>query len=120
MDESILVDIRPMCNVEKNVDVFDDQLIPLINSYLFRAAQIGVGKKGFMISGVDETWSDFVDSELSPECFAALKSYVGLRTQLQFDPPTNAAVLKAKQEDAKEFEWCLYDEAEIMKLDKTM
>lgn len=111
MDESILLNIREMCDVGESVDSFDGQLIPLINTFLFRSAQFGVGKKGFMVTGSKETWKDFLGSDA--ESYAALKNYISIRVKLLFDPPESAALLRALQEDAKELEWCLYDEADI-------
>lgn len=111
MNSSILLDIREACDVGRDIGSFDGQLIPLINSFLFRSAQFGVGVKGFMVKGPDETWSDFIGE--NAECFAALKSYISIRVKLIFDPPDNAALLAALKEEAKELEWCLYDEAEV-------
>lgn len=111
MDGSILMDVREMCNVNRDDDSFDGQIIPLINTYLFRSAQFGVGKQGFFVKNGSETWDDFV--ETAPENFEALKNYISIRVMLIFDPPENATLLKAYKEEAKELEWCLYDEAEI-------
>ena len=111
MDDSILLDIREMCDVGKDIDSFDGQLIPLINTFLFRSAQFGVGKKGFVITGPYECWSDFIEDDA--ENFAALKNYISIRVKLLFDPPESAALLAALKEEARELEWCLYDEAEF-------
>ena len=111
MKESILLNIREMCDVGEDVYSFDGQLIPLINTYLFRSAQFGVGKKGFMITGPNELWSDFIDKDA--ENYAALKNYISIRVKLVFDPPESSALLTALKEEAKELEWCLYDEAEV-------
>ena len=111
MNESILLNIRVMCDVGENVDSFDGQLIPLINTFLFRSAQFGVGKKGFMVTGTKETWQDFIPEE--SEFYAAVKSYIAIRVKLIFDPPDSSALLAALKEEARELEWCLYDEADI-------
>lgn len=108
---SILLDIREMCDVGVKVDAFDGQLIPLINTFLFRSAQFGVGKKGFFITGPGETWTDFIEE--NSEYFSALKNYISIRVKLIFDPPENGALLTALKEEAKELEWCLYNEAEV-------
>lgn len=106
------MDVREMCDVGQDVTDFDGQLIPLTNTFLFRSAQFGVGRKGFMITGPNEHWDDFIEED--SELFAALKSYIGLRVKLIFDPPDNSALLTALKEEARELEWCLYDEADIM------
>lgn len=111
MDESILLNIREMCDVGESVESFDGQLIPLINTFLFRSAQFGVGKKGFMVTGTNETWKDFLED--NAENYAAVKNYISIRVKLIFDPPESAALLTALKEEARELEWCLYDEADI-------
>lgn len=111
MDSSILVDVRAMNDVGEDTDSFDNQLIPLINTYLFRSAQAGVGQKGFMIHDTQSTWRDFIGE--NAEQYAAIKNYIGIRVKLVFDPPENSALLAALKEEARELEWCLYDEALI-------
>lgn len=111
MDESILLNIREMCDVNVDDCSFDGQLIPLINSYLFRSAQFGVGTAGFLVASDAETWRDFIGD--NAEKFAALKNYVSIRVKLVFDPPENSALAAALKEEAKELEWCLYTEADV-------
>ena len=111
MDSSILFDVREMCDVGRNVDSFDGQLIPLINSFLFRSAQAGVGKKGFSIKDSTAKWTDFVEE--NSENFEALKNYISLRVKLIFDPPENSSLYAALKEEANELGWCLYNEAEF-------
>lgn len=111
MSESILMDVREMCDVGRDTDSFDGQLIPLINTYLFRSAQIGLGKKGFFIRGTSETWNQFIEEDF--ENYEALKNYISIRVKLTFDPPESSALLTALKEEARELEWCLYDEAEV-------
>lgn len=111
MDESILLNIREMCDVGENVDSFDGQLIPMINTFLFRSAQFGVGTKGFSIKDANATWEQFLGE--NAENYTAIKNYIAIRVRLIFDPPDNAALLTALKEEARELEWCLYDEAEI-------
>ena len=111
MDSSILLDVREMCDVSLDVDSFDGQLIPLINSFLFRSAQFGVGKKGFMVKNTSQTWKEFLGDQAT--YLAPIKSYIGIRVKLVFDPPESSALLTALHEEARELEWCLYDEAEF-------
>lgn len=115
MDESILVTVRKACNLSETDDSFDGQLIIHTNSYLFRLAQIGIGSKGFSITGTTEKWSDFIPENFSN--FEAAKSYVGLNVLLVFDPPQNASVLAMVKEMVNAFEVCLYMEREASKND---
>lgn len=111
MEGSILEDVRVACNLNREDDSFDGQLIIHTNSFLFRSAQFGVGKKGFRITGVDEQWSDFVSPDY--EYYDALKSYIGLRVLLVFDPPESSAAITLINDMVKEFEWTLYAEADV-------
>jgi len=111
MDGSILQDVRVACNLEENDDAFDGQLIQLTNTMLFRSAQIGVGKKGFAIDGIGQRWTDFVSESFSE--FESLKTYIGLRVRLIFDPPENGAVREVFEKTADELEWCIYSEADV-------
>ena len=111
MNTSILADVRTACNVNEYDTAFDTQLIPLINTFLFRLAQVGIGTKGFSVTGIDQKWNDFIPE--NSEYFHSVKTYVSIRVRLEFDPPDNSSVSAALQADAKELEWCLYNEAEF-------
>lgn len=114
MDNVILYDVRTACGLNWDDDAFDNELIILTNTYLFRAAQIGVGKRGFSISGDSERWSDFANHDF--ENYEALKVYVGLSVRTKFDPPENGTVMAEMQNTIREMEWCLYIEADIDEL----
>ena len=112
MESSILEDVRETCNLDRKETAFEGQLIQLINSFLFRSAQFGVGNKGFMIDSEDQTWDQFLSGK-SADQYSALKTYIGLSVRLLFDPPDSSAVITAYKEIVKELEWCLYDEADV-------
>ena len=116
MDNGILYDVRTACGLNWDDNSFDNELIILTNTYLFRAAQIGVGKKGFSISGDEEQWSDFALDNF--EDYESLKTYVGLSVRTKFDPPENGTVMAEMQNTIQEMEWCLYVEAEVDELGK--
>lgn len=110
-DGSILEDVRIACGLDSNDSSFDDELVLHTNSFLFRAAQFGVGKKGFHITSDAEGWNEFVEDGF--ENFEALKTYVGLSVRLLFDPPEGSATQAAMKETVREMEWCLYIEKDI-------
>ena len=58
--DSILNSVKKYCNVDPSYDVFDDQLIPLINGSLNTVAQLGAGVSSFSISDASATWDDFL------------------------------------------------------------
>lgn len=111
MDGSILEDVRVACNLNRSDSSFDGQLILHTNTFLFRLAQTGVGKKGFSIDSVYQNWSDFIDENF--EEFEAVKSYVGLRVLLVFDPPQSSSVIELLNKTVDELGWTLYAEADV-------
>ena len=105
LDESILITLRPLNNVDRNDPGFDDKLIPLINSQLMMAHQFGVGYDGFEITGSSETWRDWLGDNGSK--LAAIKVWVGYSVLLLFDPPDNSTVLSSIQREIDKKEWML-------------
>lgn len=99
--ESILDSVKKMIGPSVSYDVFDPDLIMHINTAFFSLYQLGVTEEPFVITGSDETWSDF-HSESDLE---AVKTYVGLKTRMFFDPPTNSSLISAINEQIKELEW---------------
>lgn len=101
---SILKTVRKLVGYHEDYTGFDLDLIFYINSAFFTLNQYGVGPETpFVITGTDEKWTDFVegtDLEMA-------KTYVPLSVRLDFDPPTNSALLAAMQERKKEIEWRL-------------
>lgn len=106
MEESILLTIRQLIGPSVSYDVFDPVLIVHINTVLSILRQVGVGpKNGFRITGISETWGDFIgDSDHDLE---AVKTYVYLRVKALFDPATNSSVLNSMKETADELLWRL-------------
>lgn len=105
LDSSILVDVRVACNVDETDDGFDLKLIPLINTQMMMAHQFGVGSEGFRISGLQETWRDWLGS--GGENLMAIQTWLGYSVLLLFDPPDNATVLKSYQDQIQKMEWML-------------
>ena len=112
VNDSILVSVRPMCNVDEEDTGFDQQLIPLINSQMMIAHhQLGIGINGFNITGESETWSDWLGEGESK--LAAIKIWLGYSVFLLFDPPDNGTVLKAIQETLAKTEWMLESKSRL-------
>lgn len=106
MNESILETMRAMLgpSVVNAYTAFDKELIVHINTVLMILSQAGIGTKGFVITGDQETWSDFLQSSNDLE---AVKTYVYLRVRMLFDPPTSSFVLDSMQKTADEMLWRL-------------
>lgn len=112
VENSILISVRPMCNVDEEDTGFDKQLIPLINTQMMIAHhQLGVGINGFNITGPNETWSDWLGEGEAK--LAAAKTWLGYSVLLLFDPPDNGTVLKAIQETISKMEWMLVSKSQL-------
>ena len=104
LQDSILMSVRASCNVSEEDNGFDQQLIPLTNTYLMMANhELGVGINGFAINGPRQTWGDWLGS--AEDNLAAIKTWVGMSVLLIFDPPDNASVLKSYEETVQKLGW---------------
>ena len=110
MYDSVLNTVKSMLGIEESYEAFDVELITHINSALFVAYNIGVQLvKNYTIDGPNVTWSEICpDVNLIP----LLKSYIGLKVRLLFDPPTTGVLHEAMERQVTEFEWRLYVESD--------
>lgn len=103
--DSILDSVKKLLGISPDDDSFDLDIIISINSVLMILSQLGIGQNdSFSITGNTETWSDFLGSATNLE---AVKSYVTLKVQLMFDPPSSSYVLEAKRNIISELEFRL-------------
>lgn len=111
--DSILTSTKKLAGLGDDYDHFDPDIIMYINTVFLTLKQIGVGPaEGFVIHDEADLWEDFIpDNEVLRE---SVKSYVGAKVRLKFDPPTIAAVLQALKETIQEDEWRLRLEAETV------
>lgn len=110
MDDSILNSIKNIINVNVEDTVFDKEIIVAINTAFFTLYQIGVGYDSpFTINDSTAVWSDFIENI---DELAMVKSYVGLKTRLLFDPPTSSPLMDAIKNQIAEYEWRLNVEAD--------
>jgi hypothetical protein len=85
METSILKTVRTSLGILPDFTEFDAELIVAINSALMAVSQLGIGPDGgFSISDDTATWTELFNSVSNIE---AVKSYVVLKTRLEFDPP---------------------------------
>lgn len=105
MEDSILRSIKGLLGPDDDYDVFDQDIIILINAAFSTLTQLGLGPVGgFRITGYDETWQDFLGDASDLE---SVKTYIYMKVKIAFDPPTSSFVLSAYQEACKEYEWRL-------------
>lgn len=116
MAETILSSIKPMCNVFPMDPSFDTVLIPYANTAFMYLRQMGVGpKEPFRINETTE-WSAFFGSgDAEEKDIEAARTYIGYKTRLLFDPPTNQTQINAINEAIKEAEWRLITQEEFIR-----
>lgn len=101
---SILNTIKTMIGIQPDYKQFDTTIIGHINSVLMTLRQIGVGPENpVSITSDLDTWNNVLGDIANIE---AVKTYMALKVQLYFDPPSGA-VLEAKNRQVAELEWRL-------------
>lgn len=111
--DSILTTTKELSGVMLEYNNFDKDLVMYINSVFMVLKQLGVGPaEGFMIKDASTTWEEFLPN--STVLRESVKAYMGNKVRLQFDPPTNSALLEALTRNVNEFEWRLNVEAETI------
>lgn len=111
--ESILTSTKKLAGVMKEYEHFDDDFIMYVNSVFLVLKQLGVGpSEGFVVTDANDTWHDFMPNDSDRILRESVKSYMGAKVRLKFDPPSNASHLKALQDTVDEFEWRSYIEAD--------
>ena len=103
--ESILTSVKKLLGIAEEYEHFDADLIMHINSVFMILNQLGVGpSEGFTISDKLTIWSDFMPEGYNLEC---VKSYMGLKVRLLFDPPASSSVMQSMERMISEFEFRL-------------
>lgn len=103
-NDSILDVTKKLVGIEPEYTDFDLDIITHINSTFFILQQLGVGPvDGFFITDSTSKWAEFIGTEQ----INAVKSYMKLKVQLLFDPPTTSFAIDALKAQAQEFEWRL-------------
>lgn len=114
MDTSILYSVKGFLGVGIDNCAFDDQIIMYINMALQILTQLGASEQGdmdsFGISGMEETWRDF----LGPYdlLLSMAKTYVGMYTRLYFDPPANSFTVSSVEKQIEQLTWRIMVEVE--------
>lgn len=104
MDGSILDTTKKLVGIEPEYTEFDLDIITHINSVFFVLQQLGVGPDtGFSIVDKTSQWSEFIGVEQ----INAIKSYMGLKVRLLFDPPSTSFAIKAFEDQIEQLEWRL-------------
>lgn len=105
MSDSILTTVKKLVGIDESYDAFDLDIITHINSALSTLDQLGIGpEEGFMIEDDSATWDDFLgdDNRLN-----SVKSLIGLKVRVVFDPPATSFTLDAFNKQIEELQWRL-------------
>lgn len=103
MTESILDNVKAVCNLEPDYDEFDDSIILFINGELAVLNQIGIGPAtGFMIEDSLAVWDDLLEGETR---LNMVKTYLSLKVKLAFDPPATGPLVAAMEKTCDMFFW---------------
>lgn len=100
---SILDSTKIFCKLPAGYDVYDDELVMLINVELNVLNQAGVGVTGFQIADATSKWSDFLGENEEKQSIA--KQFVWQRVKVKFDPPANSFVQDAILKSTEEMIW---------------
>lgn len=100
---SILDSVKVFCKIPAGYDVYDDELICLINVELNTLNQAGIGVTGFQITNNTSKWNDFLGEDETKQSLG--KQFVWQRVKLKFDPPANSFVQEAILKSTDEMIW---------------
>ena len=113
--DSILNSTKKLLGIPAEYDHFDIDIMMHINAVFMTLQQLGVGPaNGFMIVDEYTNWDEFM-----PEgpALNTVKSYMGLKVQMLFDPPSSGTIMEARKAMIAEYEWRLNLAAETPKKD---
>lgn len=114
MDTSILYSVKGFLGIGIDNCAFDDQIVMYINMALQILSQLGASEYGDLdsmgISGMEETWQDF----LGPYdlLLSMAKTYVSMYVRLYFDPPTNSFTVASVEKQLEQLTWRIVIEVE--------
>lgn len=108
--DSVLNVTKALVGIPAEHDVFDIELITYINGVFATLHQLGVGPKTpYIITGPSESWEAFLESTTGLE---SVKTYMGAKVRLIFDPPASGFGTESLKKQCDEFEWRLNVRAE--------
>lgn len=105
--ESILNSTKRFIGPTTEYEYFDTEIIMHINTVFVILTQMGVGPaNGFSIEDDSAKWTDFISDD--HWFFHSLKTYMGAKVKLIFDPPSSSSHKEALQRIVDELEWRLH------------
>ena len=108
--DSILTSIKKLLGIAEDYEHFDFDIIAHINSVFVILNQLGVGPSGgFSITDKYAVWDDYISDD---PIISTVKTYMGLKVKMLFDPPDRSTVMDATTRAISELEWRLLIQAE--------
>lgn len=105
---TILEDIKKFVGIVPDYTAFDDRILMCINSAFATLHQLGVGpEEGFLVEA-DTNWDEYISSYR----LNFIKSYVCMKVNVMFDPPTSSFALDSLNKQIAEYEWRINSEVE--------
>lgn len=99
---SVLTSVKKVLGITEEYEAFDSEIIIHINSVFAILTQLGVGPvEGFSIQDKTTEWEDYLTGLL----LNTVKSYMGMKVKMLFDPPASASASTAMEKMIAEFEW---------------
>lgn len=112
--DSILTSIKKMLGIAEDYTQFDMDVIVLINNSINTLNQLGVGAENFQITSKVETWQDFLGDFY--KYVGMVETYIYVKVKIAFDASSmSSSVLEAYKEMAREGEWRIRTQVELMK-----
>lgn len=117
IQDSILDTTKRQLGLDLEDDSYDVELVMHINSIFFIFNQVGLGpKNGFSILDKDAVWSEFIGEDQ----IHAVRTLMGLRVKLIFDPPDTGPMIAAIERVAEQMEWRLNIHMEGVRWDEAL
>lgn len=104
MEEKILDSIKKMLGITETEKNFDNALLNYINSSMTTVFQIGYNSNKNLVIDATTKWVVLGESVYITN---QIKTYIYLKVKLLFDPPANATLVEAINNQIKEHEWRL-------------
>lgn len=100
---SILNDTKKILGLTEDYVYFDQDIILHINTVFSILSELGIGPRdGFRISDSSTDWNEYLEDNKMLEM---VKTYIGLKVGMIFDPPVSSIVADAKNKMIAELEW---------------
>lgn len=102
---SILLSVKKILGLVPEDDSFDADIILYINSVFSTLSQLGVGPTdGFSIEDETALWVTYLGTDKN---LNAVKTYMGMRVRMLFDPPGTSFAIEAMNKQIEQLEWRL-------------